>query len=43
MKRTNRRLAAARAFFYNKAILKGAGVAKPLATWVDLTVVVVKI
>jgi multiple sugar transport system substrate-binding protein len=36
-------LASARAFFYNKAILKGAGVAKPPATWADLTAAAVKI
>ena len=36
-------LASARAFFYNKTILKGAGVAKPPATWAELTAAAVKI
>ncbi len=36
-------LASARAFFYNKAILKGAGVMKPPATWAELTAAAIKI
>jgi len=36
-------LASARAFFYNKTILKGAGVAKPPATWAELKAAAIKI
>ncbi len=36
-------LASARAFFYNKTILKGAGVMKPPATWAELTAAAIKI
>jgi len=36
-------LASARAFFYNKDILKGAGVKKPPATWDELKAAAVKI
>jgi multiple sugar transport system substrate-binding protein len=36
-------LASARAFFYNKKILKGAGVTKPPATWTELRAAAEKI
>jgi multiple sugar transport system substrate-binding protein len=36
-------LASARAFFYNKSLLAGAGVKKPPATWVELTAAAKKI
>ena len=36
-------LASARAFFYNKKILKGAGVTKPPATWPELKAAAIKI